>query len=167
MSARFDWCVAKVIEDEGGSALTDNPNDPGRLTRYGISARAHPDVDIRNLTLEQAVAIYRRDYWDAARCDQLPQPFDYLVFDFAVNSGVRRAAAVLQRFCDVRIDGEIGTITINALWNRHGPNLVSKYLLARLRYLESLPTYEQFGDGWTMRLFRVAAARQPTGEGNE
>ena len=59
----FDIAFSRLIDSEGG--LTDNPKDPGGLTKFGISQRSYPDIDIRNLTLDQAKAIYLRDFWDS------------------------------------------------------------------------------------------------------
>ena len=98
---------AKLIGHEGGLSLdprdrgnwTGGRRDWGELkgTKYGISAHAFPDLDIKSLTLEQARQIYRDKYWSAACCDMLPDPLKFPVFDLAVNSGPGRAARLLQR----------------------------------------------------------------------
>jgi hypothetical protein len=76
------------FEGEGGEA---SPGDPGGLTKWGISQRSHPNLDIANLTREQAIEIYRTEYWDRLRCDRLPARFDVAMFDTAVNVGCGRA----------------------------------------------------------------------------
>jgi lysozyme family protein len=68
--AEFTYAVNEVLRSEGG--LVNDPADPGGLTNYGISQRAYPGVDIAKLTKEEAIAIYYRDYWLAAKCDKLP-----------------------------------------------------------------------------------------------
>lgn len=78
-----------VLAWEGG--YTDDPTDPGGRTNFGISQRAYPDLDIASLTREDAVAIYRRDYWTPAGCDGLPPPMALVAFNASVNCGVARA----------------------------------------------------------------------------
>ena len=74
---------------EGG--YVDHPNDPGGETNFGISKRSHPDLDIKNLTLMDAAAIYLDEYWNKAGCSDIPYPGNIAVFDTAVNCGVSRA----------------------------------------------------------------------------
>ncbi len=95
------------------------PGDAGGCTKYGIDAADHPGIDIPNLTLGQATAIYRDGEWRQCHCDELPQGIDTAVFDCAVNNGVRVAGILLQRAINacgrhVAIDGEIGPKTIGA-----------------------------------------------------
>ena len=90
----FDDAVAFVLEREGG--LSDLIGDSGGLTKFGISKNNHPKIDIANLTKEQAIEIYRTDYWQKLHCDELPSGLDLLVFDAAVNEGSVRAAQMLQ-----------------------------------------------------------------------
>jgi len=78
-----------------GSYVND-PDDKGGETKWGISKRAYPEVDIKNLTREEALRIYQRDYWIAAGCDSLSYPMNVVVFDSAVNCGVARAKAWLR-----------------------------------------------------------------------
>ena len=59
--------IAKVIEREGGERLVNDPDDPGGLTKWGISKRAHPDEDIANLTLDDAIRIYQDKYWKPSK----------------------------------------------------------------------------------------------------
>ena len=85
----FDRAIKFVLKWEGG--YSNNPADPGGETKFGISKKAYPAVDIKELTEEQARAIYRRDYWDKAGCELLDWPMCLVVFDCAVNLGVKRA----------------------------------------------------------------------------
>ena len=105
----FDKAFAFAMTWEGGAKLTNIPGDRGGLTKYGIAQTAHPDLDIANLTEEQAKDIYRRDYWMVSGAFQLPEPLDLLHFDAAVNHGPGRAAAFLKAsggkpvaYCDAR-----------------------------------------------------------------
>ena len=102
----FDEAFDILIGHEGG--YVNHPNDPGGETRFGISKRAYPLLDIKVLTLDQAKAIYRRDYWIPAGCDRVPEALRFDVLDMAVNSGVKVAIQTLQRALGVRDDGLIG-----------------------------------------------------------
>src|SRR3990167_8279839 len=84
----FDW----ILQAEGGYGY--DPNDPGGETKYGISKRAYPDVDIVNLTEAQAKEIYRRDYWQKAGCENHKWPLNICIFDMAVNQGVNKARSI-------------------------------------------------------------------------
>jgi len=101
----FDRCVRAVLSEEGG--LSDHPQDPGGLTKYGISRRAYPDLDIRRLTMDDAIDLYRRDYWNPVHGTDLPASLALLVFDSAVNQGVGTAVRLLQKAVGVKED-EVG-----------------------------------------------------------
>lgn len=74
-----------------GTKYENDPSDPGGATRYGIDQRSHPDVDIKNLTENQAKQIYWDCYWLKNGCDKYPQPFSGVLFDTCVNCGRGRA----------------------------------------------------------------------------
>jgi hypothetical protein len=82
----WDKSIAFVLKWEGGETF-----DTGLETKYGISKRAYPNLDIMNLTLEQAVSIYKTDYWDTSDCNNFDWPWDIIVFDSSVNCGVGQA----------------------------------------------------------------------------
>lgn len=85
----FGTALTHVLGWEGG--YVNDPRDPGGETKYGISKRAYPAEDIKNLTVERAAELYKRDYWDLCGCGQLPPGAGLLLFDTAVNCGVKRA----------------------------------------------------------------------------
>ena len=85
----FDNAFDRVIGHEGG--YVNNSKDPGGETKYGISKRAYPTLDIKSLTLADAKAIYKRDYWDRAQCDALPPGVAFDVFDAAVAGSAAHA----------------------------------------------------------------------------
>ncbi len=101
----FDRCIRAVLSEEGG--LSDHPQDPGGLTKYGISRRAYPDLDIRRLTMDEAIELYRRDYWNPVHGTDLPASLALLVFDSAVNQGAGTAVRLLQKAVGVTED-EVG-----------------------------------------------------------
>lgn len=95
---------------EGG--YSNDPIDPGGETQFGIAKRYHPDVDIKNLTKEQAIQIYGKEYWAKLSCDQITsQRVRWKVFDIGVNLGVKNATMFLQRAAGVKEDGIMGLIT--------------------------------------------------------
>lgn len=109
-----DWekAIEFVLRMEGGYTL--DANDPGGETNFGISKKAYPSLDIKNLTIEEAQQIYQRDYWLPCACDELPPPFAIAIFDMAVNMGVVKAKRLLQMALDVDVDGIVGERTVTA-----------------------------------------------------
>ncbi|MCI0600734.1 MAG: hypothetical protein L0Y60_14670 [Beijerinckiaceae bacterium] len=91
---RFEQAVEYILDWEGGSRLV---RDTGGLTRYGISQRAFPGVDIARLTRAGAISLYRTHYWDRLDCDNLPKDIRLAAFDCAVNQGVGAAERFLAR----------------------------------------------------------------------
>ena len=83
-----------VMQFEGGSRYTNDADDPGGETKYGISKRSNPDLDIARLTKDQAKEIYRQRYWGPIGADDMPYPWDMIVADAAVNMGVSRAVGL-------------------------------------------------------------------------
>jgi lysozyme family protein len=118
---RHECVYAPGHEDDLAYVVCEDvPGDAGGCTKFGIDAADHPDVNIRDLTLEGATDIYREGEWTQCRCDELPEGVDTAVFDCAVNNGVHVAGILLQRAVracglSVTIDGEIGPRTISAV----------------------------------------------------
>jgi lysozyme family protein len=146
----FADAVNRTLAHEGGHV--NDPRDPGGETKWGISQRAYPHLDIASLTLEQARAIYRRDYWDAMRCDQLPDRIAAEVFDAAVNSGRRSAAVWLQRALGVNADGVIGPITLRAAREADPAVVAARILGYRLSHMTDLSNWPHHGRGWARRI---------------
>lgn len=128
---RTDWdkAIEFVLKMEGEYTL--DPDDPGGETMYGISKKAYPSINIKSLTIDEAKAIYLRDYWIPCNCDDLPTAFAVCVFDTAVNMGTGKAKRMLQMALDVEVDGIIGSETLSAA-SRAGRSRVRKYLALRL-----------------------------------
>lgn len=78
----LDKALKFTLKWEGG--YVNHPNDPGGETKFGISKRQYPHLDIGSLTLEDAIAIYRKDYWDAYNCEDYPFPLNICLFDSVV-----------------------------------------------------------------------------------
>ena len=92
----FKTAMAFVRKWEGG--YVNDPDDPGGETKYGISKRAYPNEDIKNLTRERAEYLYKRDYWDIPGfdLDNFPQDKAIVLFNVAVNMGVSKAKAFAE-----------------------------------------------------------------------
>lgn len=150
----FDRAFAFVMRAEGGATITNDPDDPGGLTKWGISKRSHPDVDIEALTEDQAREIYRQGYWLKAGCAQLPEPIAFAVFDCAVNQGPAWAIRLLQRAVRVEDDGVLGARTLGAISARSVDYVLVRYCEERWDRYRFHPKFGKFGRGWTFRLFR-------------
>jgi len=154
MMTRFQLCVGRILAREGG--LVDHPSDPGGLTKYGISKRQYPQLDIANLTISDASAIYERDYWEASGAYKLHEPIDFFLFDSAVNQGVGRAVRLLQAAVGVGQDGIIGPGTLAAITRLGTDEAGALFMAQRALHYAALPTFQTFGKGWLKRLFLVA-----------
>jgi|SRR5215471_1968645 len=163
MSA-FDQAFDIVVGHEGG--YVNNPADPGGETKFGISKRAYPHVDIGALTLEQAKAIYKRDYWDRIEGDTLDPGLALVAFDAAVNNGVSRAVRWLQTAVGVTADGVIGPMTRAAIAKADAAEVLVALHGARIDYMANLPTWSTFGRGWSKRLAALPHQAATMGEAN-
>ncbi len=153
-SANFQRAIPILLEEEGG--LVDNPKDPGGLTKYGISHRSYPNVDIRALTPEGAAAIYERDWWPACGADKLPWPLCLFVFDHAVNAGCVAAIKCLQRAAHVKDDGNLGPLTLGAVERANLRLLCRQFNVERCHFYMRLNSASTFGLGWLGRVASVA-----------
>lgn len=95
MKETWDKAIAFVLSQEGG--YVNDPKDPGGETNFGISKRSYPNLDIANLTIDDAKNIYQRDYWNTMGCNELSYPLDMIVFDTAVNMGIGGATNFLTQ----------------------------------------------------------------------
>lgn len=146
----WDTAINSTLQFEGG--YVNDQQDPGGETKYGISKKAYPDVDIKNLTIEQAREIYKRDYWDRCKCAFMPDALSIALFDFAVNSGTKRAIRFLQRALNVTIDGVIGNQTIGACNRMPTRPVFENFINYRLEYLRGLKGWKRYGNGWNKRV---------------
>jgi len=162
MSAdNWEQCFALVLKNEGG--YVDNSADPGGATNLGCTKATweawvgHPVTkdDIKSLMPNDVMPLYKAKYWDTIKGDDLPMGVDYAVLDFAINSGPIRAAKALQSVLSVGSDGQIGPATLAALETANPREIATAVCEARLAFLQSLPTYDTFGKGWSRRVSEV------------
>ena len=133
--SHFDRVMAYILAEEGG--YVNNPSDPGGETKYGISKRAYPTLNIATLTVEDAKRIYRRDYWDVLGLDAVEKYGPALVLmDCGVNQGVKRAMQIKEKVAT------------------SSQPFVVAFQAERALHYASLPTFKDFGRGWMRRLMR-------------
>ena len=157
MTQAFDQSVGFVLGKAIEGGYVNDRRDPGGETNFGISKRSYPDLDIKALTKAEAIKIYRRDFWDAVRGDDLPPIVAVAVFDAAVNQGVRPAIQLLQRALGVGADGVIGEITLAAAAQADPEELLVEYLGWRARRYHGTNNADVYIRGWMIRLFRLIA----------
>jgi lysozyme family protein len=145
----FDDTFDRLLGNEGG--YVNNPADPGGETQWGISKRSYPTLDIKNLTRDQAKAIYFADFWTKGAMDQLPPALAFQAFDAAVNHGVEIAIRLTQRAAGVADDGHIGTVTLAAIRRQPVTDLLMLFIAQRLLFWTALVTWDKFGKGWARR----------------
>jgi lysozyme family protein len=161
--AVFDRAMALVLEFEGDRS--DDPDDPGGRTRFGITQatynayralRGKPSQSVDLVTQEEIGDIYWTQYWLAGFCHVLPPAGAVAHFDACVNLGVQPAAKLLQAVVGAKVDGLIGPRTMQ-LVARHEPRqLASRVIAARCGYYVRLtienPRLQKFLPGWLKRL---------------
>jgi lysozyme family protein len=159
--SNYDLALARVLAHEGG--YTNHPRDPGGPTNFGITIHDYrryiksngTAADVRDMKIADAAKIYRVRYWDALRCDQLPAGLDYALFDYGVNSGIGRAAKVMQRLLGQAPTGTMTDVAIAGIRNARPPVLIARLCDERLAFLKSLKTWPVFGAGWGRRVSEV------------
>jgi len=168
MSDVFEKALAHVLRHEGG--YVDHPDDPGGATNFGITLATLQGwrglgvtkADVKALTRGEAGALYRTRYWDHCRCDELPEPVAFMVFDAAVNHGTTRVARLLQEALGVAADGRIGPVTLGAAQAAEPSALVTEIAARRMVFYASLSHFRTFGLGWSRRLMGTLVAALPT-----
>jgi len=145
----FNQAFDRLISNEGGYA--NNPRDPGGETKFGISKRSYPNVDIANLTREGARAIYLRDFWQRGHMDEYDGAISFQVFDAAVNHGIGTAVRLLQKAAGVADDGWIGPVTVAAVKSHSITDMLMLFIAHRIRFWTKLSTWPTFGKGWANR----------------
>lgn len=158
MKENYEKCLETILHHEGG--YVNHPDDPGGETNLGVTKRVYEEwggtKDMKDLTVEDVAPIYKKNYWDRVKGDELPSGLDLCVFDFGVNAGTGRAAKYLQSMVGASADGAIGPATIRSVHvyvQIEGLGAtIDKYQLDRQNYYESLKHFETFGRGWTRRV---------------
>lgn len=145
----FDQAFDRLISNEGG--YVNNPRDPGGETKFGISKRSYPALEIEALNREDARAIYLRDFWKRGRMDEYDGAISFQVFDAAVNHGMGTALRLLQRAAGVADDGYIGPVTVAAVKAKSVTDMLMLFVAYRIKFWTKLSTWDEFGRGWANR----------------
>jgi lysozyme family protein len=152
-----------VMDLEGGAKISEDPEDSGGLTKFGISLSAYPSLGrdgILSLTKTKAKDIYKNDYWLAVRCPEFPLFSRLCVFDTSVNHGLLGGSKIVQRALNTLgnslvVDGQVGPRTLAAAAKADPIQLVLAILEERQRFYRSLENYPRFGRGWERRILRI------------
>jgi len=142
--------IDRVLGHEGG--YVNNSKDPGGETNWGISRRSYPEVSIKTLTRNQAIAIYHRDFWNKAHCESLSDGAGYQLLDSAVNSGISQSIRFMQRALGVADDGIWGPVTQAASEKMSESDFILRFLAERLDFMTRLKAWDTFGRGWARRI---------------
>jgi len=146
----FNIAFDRLLGHEGG--YVNDPKDPGGETKWGISKRSYPNVDIKNLTRDQAKAIYRRDFWDLIHAERLHDGVAFQLFDFAVNSGIQTAIRYFQRALGVADDGQWGSVSQAAADKASETDQILLINAERLDFMTRLKNWPDHGRGWARRI---------------
>ena len=180
--ANFTDAFKITMHIEGGYA--NNPNDPGGETFMGIARKDNPNwsgwatIDaIKNthpanlnkaleadaVLLQEIMAFYKANYWDVNETGLINnQQVANQVFDTAVNCGTGTAAKFLQEAAGVKVDGQVGSITIGAVNSANAEDLYNKFIAYRKQYyldiISRKPSMAEFKNSWLSRLWPYKTA---------
>lgn len=166
--SNLEACFAFTVmrpDTEGGAKFSNDPRDPGGPTKYGVSLKHCRDQigdldhdgdidadDVLLLTEADARRIFGKGYFTPMRGDDLPAPIALMAVDFAYNSGRHAATLAMQRVMGCHTDGIIGPATTAAARATPVDSFISAYGAARLTFLQSLPGWATYRNGWTTRV---------------
>jgi lysozyme family protein len=163
LMADFKKAIEFVLKHEDPELSGEITHDSGGSTKFGISQKAHPPLDVESLSLDDAERIYREEYWLKIRGDDIrDQQVAAKVLDMAVNMGFHQAIVLCQRALNTLAlhsalseDGHLGPLTLAAL------NAAEAHLLIVLlrnfceefyRHLAIIkPEYQKYLHGWLIR----------------
>ncbi|MBE3138916.1 MAG: hypothetical protein IMZ63_03785, partial [Actinobacteria bacterium] len=133
--------------------ISNDPQDLGGLTIWGISYRSHKEAVLEMESLINEVKkeeafkiaekIYYENYWLKSECDKLPKPMDIIVFDTAVNMGISRAKEFYDKCFEYNADDNLGYFS----WQ--------DYLFRRIDFYTKLEKFNIFGKGWINRVIAL------------
>jgi lysozyme family protein len=169
MRSSYDSCLSRLLGHEGG--YSNHPNDSGGPTKFGITIADYrkyikPNAtaaDVQAMNVHEAKTIYRQQYWNAQRCDELPAGIDYVVFDYGVNSGLGRSTKLLKKLLGhpqnttkILNEDVSGAGRVNAadFINEYCDNRLAFLKRARNRKTKKL-LWPDFGKGWSRRVAEV------------
>jgi len=140
--------LRRCLGHEGG--YWDDP--VGGPTKWGVSQRSYPHLNIKNLTIDQAGAIYIADYIIPMNLDRFPRGLAFQLFDFGVNSGPKTAIKQLQQALGLKDDGIVGPITRAKIDDTSDSDLVMLILAERLDFMADCKNFLPNARGWVKRI---------------
>lgn len=158
----FDKAFERSLDSEG--LFQDDREDRGNWTsgkvgvgelkgtKFGIAAMTYPHLDIKNLTVEQAKAIYYEDWWLKLGMERFRPAMQYQMFDAAINHGMYNATRILQWAVKAKADGIIGPKTLGSVRNTDLNDLLMQFLAERLVFMTDVRTWSRYGKGWARRI---------------
>lgn len=157
MKKNFEKSLEMLLHHEGGYVW--HPEDPGGETNHGVTRAVYEqwvnrqvmDGEMKALTHADVAPIYKKNYWDKLKGDDLPSGLDFAAFDWGVNSGTGRPAKVIQRYVTATQDGAIGRQTLGLIAENNPADIIQYLYEQRQKFYERLKTFETFGRGWTRR----------------
>lgn len=171
METNYKAALDHILKSEGG--VQDDPRDEGNklpdgrrgCTNLGVTQAVWEayvghkvsTADMKALTPDKVAPFYKHKYWDVVHGDDLPSGIDYIVFDFAINSGAGRAIKFLQTVVGVPSDGSIGPKTLSAVSAMDSNLIIKEYSLAKEVFYRSLRSFSIYGKGWLARTSAVDA----------
>ena len=158
MLTHFDEIIERVLEHEGGYNHIEG--DLGGETNFGITKRLYSDVDIKNLTKEEAKKIYYDDYWIKNKVNKIPPNLKHIYFDMCVNMGKRTAVKILQRSAvnkgkEIDVDGGLGKMTLEAIQGVEAERVRAYRVKYYVDLVNKKPEQDKFYYGWFRRSLQV------------
>lgn len=148
--SNFQTLIERVLGHEGG--YVNDPADPGGETKWGISKRSYPHLNIATLTRQEAISIYKKDFWDPLKADRLHDGVAYQLLDSAVNSGINQSIRFLQRALGVADDGIFGPASLAASEQMGEGDQIMGFLAERIEFMAKLKNWPNHGRGWMRRI---------------
>ena len=169
INKEYQHCLEMILHHEGG--YVNHPDDPGGETNLGVTKKVYDAYckknglrpkSMRDLEVLDVAPIYKTEYWDRVKGDDLHPALALCIFDFGVNAGTGRAAKMIQKIVGTAVDGGIGPNSlkkIDAYVEKHGiDKTVILYQADRQKYYEKLKHFKTFGRGWTRRVNETTEA---------
>lgn len=148
----FERAVKFVLRPDIEGVHSNDQDDPGGDTWYGISRVYNPEFYSQTPTRERAVEWYRVNRWDKYRLSELPAPVAFMMFDDIVNHNPVNSIKTLQLALQVNVDGVIGDVTVKAAWPYLNSDLQELFARRMFAYGNNVTGFKTFGLGWSRRL---------------
>lgn len=149
-SANFAKYIERVLGHEEG--YVNDPHDPGGETKWGISKRSYPLINIKQLTRDEAISIYYRDFWLKIMGDRLHDGAAYQILDSAVNSGIFQSIRFMQRAIGAADDGVFGPYSQKAMGLVQESDFIMLFIAERLDFMTRLKNWPYHSKGWVRRV---------------